>query len=165
MSEIVFEYHGGVYFRPIGRGIAFNEDFTYRGEVRNKDELQLEDLFDGDYEMDVVIRKVKKSDEVSSRVVAAKSDPQADMQIGKHKTIGLHLHRPYADEQRTKETPALCGDESGGNYVVIAEGGDLLATRPQYPMAAYCLRCASLHTGKSIDELVGDWEQPLEVHG
>lgn len=80
---------------------------------------------------------------------------------GFDKTIGLHLHRPFADEQRTKEEPALCGNVSGENYVVIAEGGDLLATRPQHPLATYCLRCASIHTGKSIDELVGDWEQPI----
>jgi hypothetical protein len=58
-GEILFEYKGDVYFRPIGRGICFVEPFIWRGEQMPADQLQLEEMFDGDYTMEVVIRRRK----------------------------------------------------------------------------------------------------------
>jgi hypothetical protein len=53
----LFRYSGPVYFRPIGRGICFERPFVHRGEERPADSLQFEEMFDGDYEMEVVIRR------------------------------------------------------------------------------------------------------------
>lgn len=55
--EIVFKYNGPVYFRPIGRGVCFEQPFTWCGEEVSADRLQLEELFEGDYEMEVVVRR------------------------------------------------------------------------------------------------------------
>jgi len=56
-GEVLFEYSGHVYFRPIGRGISFERPFIWRGEEVPADRLQLEEMFEGDYEIEVVIRR------------------------------------------------------------------------------------------------------------
>lgn len=53
----VFRYSGPVYFRPCQRGIAFERPFMWRGEEVPADRLQLEELFEGDYEIEVVVRR------------------------------------------------------------------------------------------------------------
>lgn len=55
-SEIIFEYRGMIYNRPLGRGIVFSE-----GELAERG-LDLEDMIpDGDFHLEVVVRRpVKK---------------------------------------------------------------------------------------------------------
>lgn len=62
-GEIVFEYKGSAYFRPIGRGVCLAEPFMWRGEQVPADRLQFEELFEGDYEMEVVIRRPGAAEE------------------------------------------------------------------------------------------------------
>jgi hypothetical protein len=59
----VFRYDGPVYFRPIGRGICFSRPFMWRGEEVPADRLQVEELFEGDFEMEIVIRRPASTDD------------------------------------------------------------------------------------------------------
>ena len=59
-TDIVFSYKGGIYNRPIGRGIEFvqpNGEFGifYGGEMRD---ISLEAVIpEGHFEMEIVVRK------------------------------------------------------------------------------------------------------------
>jgi len=51
-SDIVFEYKGAIYNRPLGRGVCFREE---SGELTD---LQLEDMIpEGDFYMEIIVRK------------------------------------------------------------------------------------------------------------
>ena len=64
LRDTLFEYSGKAYFRPVGRGICFEEPALWRGEWQNpRNFVQLEDLFEGQtVHMTVTIRRLRDDD-------------------------------------------------------------------------------------------------------
>ena len=57
-SEIIFEYKGRIYNRPLGRGICLKDNGEYEKRVIYLDEAILE----GDFEIEIIVRKIIQSD-------------------------------------------------------------------------------------------------------
>ena len=57
-SEIIFEYKGRIYNRPLGRGICLKDNGEYEKRVIYLDEA----IPEGDFEIEIIVRKIIQSD-------------------------------------------------------------------------------------------------------
>lgn len=64
VCEIIFQYKGGIYNRPIGRGIMLKD-----GEYGRRDVYLDEVIPDGDFEIEIVIRKTSDSPSNSAALI------------------------------------------------------------------------------------------------
>jgi hypothetical protein len=57
-SEIIFDYKGRIYNRPLGRGICLKDN----GEYEKRDIYLEEAIPEGDFEIEIIVRKIIQND-------------------------------------------------------------------------------------------------------